>query len=88
MKDMGEKMKTWVFCVARLKSYREDSVLQNLAQAIFDYKMDDADWFGFLFANEGNIKRIWQFIYLSFVDNEQLLAEQKYKQQRRRVWSN
>ena len=65
--------------MARLKSYREDSVLQNLAQAIFDYKMDDADWVGFLFANEGNIKRIWKFIYLSFMDNEQSLLEPKYK---------
>ena len=43
--------------------------------------MDDEARFNFLFANEGNIKRIWQFIYLSFVDNEQLQGE-KYKHQR------
>ena len=45
--------------VARLKSYREDSVLQNLAQVIFDYSLDDADRFISLFTNEGNIKKIW-----------------------------
>ena len=46
------------------------NINNNWAQAIFDFQMDDAARFNFLFANEGNIKRIWQFIYLCFADNE------------------
>ena len=72
-KDMGSRMN-------RLKAYREDSLMQTLAKAVFDFSMDDKKRFEFLFETEGNLKLMWQFIFLSFMDQECLRLELRYKQ--------
>ena len=47
------------------KIYREDNTKQIMAKAVFDYSMEDNDRFKLFFETGGNLKRIWQFIYLS-----------------------
>ena len=47
------------------KIYREDNNMQIMAKAVFDYSMEDNDRFKLLFETGSNLKRIWQFIYLS-----------------------
>ena len=37
------------FRMARLKAYREDSTMQSLAKAVFDFSLDDKKRFEFLF---------------------------------------
>ena len=51
--------KTWIHNpgLNRLKDYQEDGLLQSLAEATFDFQMNDDERFNFLFANEGNIKK-------------------------------
>ena len=66
--------------MSRLKAYREDSTMQNLARAVFDFSMDDQKRFEFLFETEGNLKQMWQFMFLSFMDQELLMLELRYKQ--------
>jgi hypothetical protein len=39
--------------------------MQIMAKAVFDYSMEDNDRFKLLFETGSNLKRIWQFIYLS-----------------------
>ena len=67
-KDIGFRM-------ARLKAYREDSTMQSLARAVFDFSLDDKKRFEFLFETEGNLKLMWQFVFLSFMDQELLMLE-------------
>ena len=69
------------FRMARLKAYREDSTMQSLARAVFDFSLDDKKHFEFLFETEGNLKLMWQFVFLSFMDQELLMLELRYKQQ-------
>ena len=47
------------------KIYREDNNMQIMAKAVFDYSMEDNDRSKLLFEMGSNLKRIWQFIYLS-----------------------
>ena len=54
--------------------------MQNLARAVFDFSLDDKKYFLFLFETEGNLKLLWQFVYLSFIDQELLMLELRYKQ--------
>ena len=54
--------------------------MQNLARAVFDFSLDDKKRFEFLFETEGNLKQIWQFMFLSFMDQELLMLELRYKQ--------
>ena len=54
--------------------------MKNLARAVFNFSMDDQKRFEFLFENEGNFKLMWQFIFLSFMDQELLMLELRYKQ--------
>ena len=68
------------FRLQRLKAYREDGHMQSLARAVFDFSMDDKARFELLFETEGNLKLIWHFIFLSFMDQELLMLELKYKQ--------
>ena len=68
------------FRMNRLKAYREDSLMQTLAKAVFDFSPDDKKRFEFLFETEGNLKLMWQFIFLSFMDQECLMLELRYKQ--------
>ena len=72
-KDAGYRL-------SKLKMYREDSQMQSLAQSVFDFSMNDEDRFKLLFEMEGNLKLIWQFIYLSFFDQDLMMLELKYKQ--------
>ena len=44
---------------------REDNNMQLMAKAVFDYSMEDNDRFKLLLETGSNLKRIWQFIYLS-----------------------
>ena len=60
--------------------FREDSQMQSLAKSVFDFSMNDEDRFKLLFETEGNLKLIWQFIYLSFFDQDLMMLELKYKQ--------
>ena len=69
----GERLKN-------LKAYREDSNVQNMAKAVFDFSMTDANRFKFLFETGKNLKLMWQFIYLSFFDQELLMLELKHRQ--------
>ena len=46
-KDVGFRM-------ARLKSYHEDSLMQSLARAVFDFNLDGKKCFEVLFETEGN----------------------------------
>ena len=48
-----------------LKIYSEDNNMQLMAKAVFDFSMEDNDRFKLLFETGSNLKRIWQFIYLS-----------------------
>ena len=52
--------------MARLKAYREDSTMQSLARAVFDFSLDDKKRFEFLFETEGNLKLKWQLMFLKF----------------------
>ena len=63
-----------------LKALKEDSHMQNMAKAVFDFSMTDSDRFKFLFEMGRNLKRMWQFIYLSFFEQELLMLELRYKQ--------
>ena len=54
--------------------------MQNIARAVFDFSLDDKKHFEFLFETEGNLKLLWQFVYLSFIDQELLMLELRYKQ--------
>ena len=60
--------------------FRKDSQMQSLAKSVFDFSMNDEDRFKLLFETEGNLKLIWQFIYLSFFDQDLMMLELKYKQ--------
>ena len=53
-----------------LKKYREDSLLQNLERAALDFRLDSKNHFEFLFETEGNLKRMWPFVFLSFMDQK------------------
>ena len=64
----------------KLKVFREDSQMQSLAKSVFDFSMDDNERFKLLFDTEGNLKLIWQFVYLSFFDQDIMMLELKYKQ--------
>ena len=64
----------------KLRMFREDSQMQSLAKSVFDFSMNDEDRFKLLFETEGNLKLIWQFIYLSFFDQDLMMLELKYKQ--------
>ena len=64
----------------KLRMFREDSQMQSLAKSVFDFNMNDEDRFKLLFETEGNLKLIWQFIYLSFFDQDLMMLELKYKQ--------
>ena len=72
-KDLGVRMQ-------KLKLFREDGHMQSLARAVFDFSMDDKVRYNLLFETEGNLKLMWQFIFLSFMDQELLMLELKYKQ--------
>jgi hypothetical protein len=72
-KDAGYRMKS-------LKAYREDGIMQSLARSVFDFSMDDKDRFNFLFERKGNLKLLWQFIYLSYMDQDLMMLELRYKQ--------
>ena len=72
-KDAGYRL-------SKLKMYRENSQMQSLAKSVFDFSMNDEDRFKLLFETEGNLKLIWQFIYLSFFDQDLMMLELKYKQ--------
>jgi len=63
----------------KLKLFREGH-MQSLAKAVFDFSMDDKVRYKLLFETEGNLKLMWQFIFLSFMDQELLMLELKYKQ--------
>ena len=69
----GERLKN-------VKAYREDSNVQNMAKAVFDFSMTDANRFKFLFETGKNLKLMWQFIYLSFFDQDLLMLELKHRQ--------
>ena len=51
-----------------------------MAKAVFDFSMTDANRFKFLFETGKNLKLMWQFIYLSFFDQELLMLELKHRQ--------
>ena len=63
-----------------LKIFREDSNMQLMAKAVFDFSMEDNDRFKLLFETGSNLKRMWQFIFLSFMDQELMMLELRYKQ--------
>ena len=63
-----------------LKIYREDNNMQLMAKAVFDFSMEDNDRFKLLFETGSNLKRMWQFIYLSFMDQDLMMLELRYKQ--------
>ena len=46
-----------------------------MAKTAFDFNLDDATHLENLFGPEGNIKKVWLFIYLSFYDQEPLTPE-------------
>ena len=54
--------------------------MQSLAKLLFNFSMDDNKRFKLLFDTEGNLKLIWQFIYLSFFDQDLMMLKLKYKQ--------
>ena len=62
-----------------LKALREDSHMQSMERSVFDFKMFDSDRFKFLFETGRNLKRLWEFIYLSFLDQELLMLGLRYK---------
>ena len=62
------------------KIYREDNNIQLTAKAVFDYSMKDNDRFKLLFETGSNLKWMWQFIYLSFMDQDLMMLELRYKQ--------
>ena len=72
-KDAGYRL-------SKLKMYRENSQMQSLAKSVFDFSMNEEDRFKLLFETQGNLKLIWQFIYLSFFDQDLMMLELKYKQ--------
>ena len=51
--------------------------MQSLAQAGVDFSMDER--FGLLCETEGNLKLIWELIYLCFIHQELLMLELQYK---------
>ena len=68
--------------LSKLKEFRENSNIQILAKAVFDFSMNDIQlvWiFFFTVAKEENMKLIWQFIYLSFYDQDLLILELRCK---------
>ena len=68
------------FRALRLKAYREDATMQSFAKVVFDFGIDDKERFEILFNNEMNIKFLWQFIFLSFLDHDPFLMEVRHKQ--------
>ena len=68
------------YTLNKLRMYRENSQMQALAKSVFDFSMNDEDRFKLLFETEGNLKLIWQFICLSFFDQDLMMLELKYKQ--------
>ena len=63
-----------------LKIFRENSNMQLMAKAVFDFSMEDNDRFKLLFETGSNLKRMCQFIYLSFMDQDLKMLELRYKQ--------
>ena len=63
-----------------LNIYREDNNMQLMAKAVFDFSMEDNDCFKLLFETGSNLNWMWQFIYLSFMDQELMMLELRYKQ--------
>ena len=51
-----------------------------MAKAVFDFSMKDEDRFKFLFETRKKLKLMWQFIYLSFFDQDLLMLELSNKQ--------
>jgi hypothetical protein len=72
-KDPAQKL-------SKLKEFRKNRKIQILAKAVLDFSMNDTARFDFLFHNkEENLKLIWQFIYLSFYDQDLMMLELRYK---------
>ena len=63
----------------QLKTYSNDSLMQSLARAVIDFGMDDKKHFELLCETDENLKLIWQFIFLSLIDEELLMLELRYK---------
>ena len=63
-----------------MKIYREDNNMQLMAKAVFDFSMEDNNCFKLLFETGSNLKWMWQYIYLSFMDQELMMLELTYKQ--------
>ena len=64
----------------KLKLFREDCSIQVIAKTAFNFNLDDKTRLENLFGSEGNLKKMWLFIYLSFHDQELLMLELRYKQ--------
>ena len=69
-----------VYKANKLKIFREDCTVQVMAKIVFEFNLDDATRLENLFGPEGNIKKMWLFIYLSFYDQELLMLELTSKQ--------
>ena len=72
-KSKGERFQS-------LKIYKEDNNMQLMAKSCFDFSMEDNDRFKLLFETGSNLKWTWQFIYLSFMDQDLMMLELRYKQ--------
>ena len=70
---------TDTYVKGKLEKYRKEAFLQHTARIAFDFQISDADKYTILFDCRNCIKWIWQFIFLSYHDQELLLMEPRYQ---------
>ena len=70
---------TETYVRGKLEKYWKEAFIQHTAKIAFDFQTLDADKYNILFARKNGIKWIWQFIFLSYHDQELLLLESRYR---------
>ena len=64
----------------KLDAYQKDAYIRHTAVLSFDFQISDADKHKLMFETRNGIKLIWQFICLSYQDQELLMMDQRYQQ--------
>ena len=76
----ADKPKDEAYFKRKLELYRKEAFIVYAANLVFDFKISDADKYNILLETSKNgIKLIWQFIYLSYQNQELLMLDQRYK---------
>ena len=76
---LSTKELTETYIKGKLEKYRKEAFIQHTVKFAFDFQISDADKYNILFECKNGIKWIWQFIFLSYYDQELLLLESRYQ---------